>query len=99
MRSVFKRSVVIITIVIVAIFAFVFFVFYSKPSVPPIEPLDNSKNLIPIYKVIGTSVEERKIESYTYGNGKNELVLALLSPFLFLPLRSLSPRLSPFSRV
>ena len=74
MRSVFKRSVVIITIVIVAIFAFVFFVFYSKPSVPPIEPLDNSKNLIPIYKVIGTSVEERKIESYTYGNGKNELV-------------------------
>jgi predicted deacylase len=50
----------------------VFFGLYNKPSVAPPKLVDNSK--LAIYKVIGTSVQGRNIESYSYGNGKKLLV-------------------------
>ena len=48
----------------------VFFVFYNKTeSAPPVL----TENRGSVYTVIGTSVEGRNIEAYTYGNGETHL--------------------------
>lgn len=68
-----SRTIVIILVLGVGIFALISL--YGKPSeTPSIEPTEDSKDLGPKYKVIGTSVEGRKIESHTYGKGERHLV-------------------------
>jgi len=74
MRPIFKKPVVI-AIVILAILGVGIFVFFSSQKSPEIKPALNSSNLSPTHKVIGTSVEGRKIESYTYGKGEKKIVL------------------------
>ena len=66
------------TIVIILVLGIGIFTFISLNGKPPetssIEPTEDSGDLGPKYKVIGTSVEGRRIESYTYGNGERHLV-------------------------
>jgi len=74
MGSVSKKLVV--AVIIVALFGVGVFTFVNLNKKPPAEPAkltDNSKN-IANYKIIGTSVEGRKIESYSYGNGEKKIV-------------------------
>lgn len=78
MRSTFTKSV--IAIVILAILGIGIFVFFSSQK-PPVAKSVPISNVSPIYKIIGTSVEGRKIESYTYlpageadGSGKKHIV-------------------------
>ncbi|MFA5934544.1 MAG: M14 family zinc carboxypeptidase [Candidatus Paceibacterota bacterium] len=76
MRSVFSKKA-ITTIIAIVVFSLVLFVstFIYKhyhpeiTSTPPVE----QKEVGPKYKIIGYSVEGRKIESYTYGSGKNHI--------------------------
>ena len=66
-------SRVIVTILAILGFGLlIFFVFYNKSS--PVTPVpDQIENLGPIHTVIGTTVEGRNIDAYTYGNGKTHL--------------------------
>ena len=73
MRPAYKRPAVIAVIVVAVIGAFILLGLHNKPQAPAPIPISNSKNL-PVYEVIGTSVEGRKIESYTYGNGKERVI-------------------------
>ncbi|MCX6702187.1 MAG: M14 family metallopeptidase [Candidatus Zambryskibacteria bacterium] len=67
MRAFFSKPRIIIIIVFVALGVFGLFSLYGKPPVTlPIKLIEDSNNLGPKYKVIGMSVEGRKIESYTH---------------------------------
>lgn len=78
MRTIFTKQI-IATIFIIAAFGagfFVFVVLRHNGAPEPVllgEPVE-TKSPGPRYKVIGLSVEGRKIESYTYGSGKTRLV-------------------------
>ncbi|MDO8492321.1 MAG: M14 family metallopeptidase, partial [bacterium] len=70
----FTKRVIVVLAVLAAlgIGGFAFVILNKKgPVIPPVE---QAKNIGPRYKIIGTSVEGRKIESYTYGNGKTSLL-------------------------
>jgi predicted deacylase len=72
MQPFFKRPIVLIVVIILlGVGGFAVFSLFNKPPEAP--KVDNSKYLA-VYKVIGTSVEGRKIESYTYGKGEKKLV-------------------------
>ena len=75
MRSALKGLIVIIVILLVAFCVYAYFVGLQIKPAPaiPEKIVDDSKN-IPVRKVIGLSVEGRKIESFTYGNGAKHLV-------------------------
>ena len=75
MQSVSKKAVVI-AIVVLALFTisiFTFSILNRKPPIIPVKLIDNSKDKTS-YKVIGNSVDGRKIESYTYGTGSTHLL-------------------------
>ena len=72
MRPFFKKPLVL-AVVIILLGAGGFAVFKLSNKPPEAPKVDNSKYLA-IYKVIGTSVEGRKIESYTYGKGEKKLL-------------------------
>lgn len=74
MQSIFFRRIIVIvvSVIVISISTFSLFTWYknSREIILPI-----SVDIVtPKYKVVGTSVEGRKIESYTYGQGKNHLV-------------------------
>ncbi len=71
MDSLFNKKVIIITavLIILGIGAFALY-FLQKDNEEIITPILNN----PKYEIIGSSVENRKIESYTYGNGNIHLV-------------------------
>lgn len=66
----------IIAAIVVAALAFGTFVFVNKNKTPePTTPVTTIPLVTsPTQKVIGTSVEGRKIESFTYGNGSKHIV-------------------------
>ncbi len=66
------RSAVIVLAVIIAVSAITFFILRQKSS--PINQIAEPVVLGVKQKVIGLSVEGRKIESYTYGNGEKHLL-------------------------
>lgn len=68
-----KKQIIVSTVILIilGVSTFVFFGLYNKPKVTPPKAIETSS---PIYKVLGTSVEGRKIESYTYGNGEKHIV-------------------------
>ncbi len=72
MRSLFTKPV-IATILILATIGIGVFAFSSLYKKAPVSVQD-SKDLGSTYKIIGTSVEGRKIESYTFGAGDTHLV-------------------------
>jgi len=72
MQSVSKKILIVVAIILVIFCAFLLWIFHSKPPKVPPKITEAPKSLI--YKIIGTSVQGRKIESYTYGNGKEDLV-------------------------
>jgi predicted deacylase len=71
-----KRATLgIVILVVIGILAFVFFNRDTKQAeVPEPAPIDVTQKPSLVKKVIGTSIEGRKIESYTYGTGKNHIV-------------------------
>lgn len=69
MPSVLKKPAFITVIILAAIGAFVYFLYNKKPAEVPVVETKSS-----IYKVIGLSVEGRKIESFSYGNGNDHIV-------------------------
>lgn len=66
------KYLIALAILIVSIIVFVNRNFNKKP--PQIKQVEIAESTEPIIKVIGNSVQGRKIESYTYGNGKKNLV-------------------------
>ncbi|MEK7180558.1 MAG: M14 family zinc carboxypeptidase [Patescibacteria group bacterium] len=67
-----KKPIVAIVLVLAVLGIGIFaFVSLQKAEIPPVE---ETKNVGAKYKSIGTSVEGRTIESYTYGNGDTHLV-------------------------
>lgn len=71
----FLTRKVVTTIFIFALFGvglFLFLTFHNKAG--PVAPLLNkSENLGPLHTVIGTSVQGRSINAYTYGTGKTQI--------------------------
>lgn len=67
----FKKSInIVIAIVILGALAFALFSWYKKSNLPPPQaPIVATST----YKVIGLSVEGRKIESYSYGVGEKNI--------------------------
>lgn len=77
MKFVFSKKAIATIIIIVAISLgfFIFTIIYKKyNSKTVVDTPVEQKEVGPKYKIIGYSVESRKIESYTYGNGKNHIV-------------------------
>lgn len=73
MRSIFKKQIIAAIFIVVAIGVGLFITAAWRH-----EPESKEQNdigiLVPEYRVIGSSVEGRKIEAYTYGNGEAHLV-------------------------
>ena len=70
----FSRNSVIVTILVTVLLGVGLFVFMgSRYKAPETPPTVASKNLGPMRKIIGRSVEGRGIESFTYGNGPMNL--------------------------
>jgi len=69
-----KKPVVIGFVFLIVIGAIIGVVAYKKATTPlPVEKVEEPKETGPKYEVIGKSVEGRKIESYTFGEGKTKL--------------------------
>ena len=69
-----KRTLILLLVAGILIctgFAYMYFHRTSVPVPPPATPEKND----PRYEVIGTSVEGRKIEAYTYGKGATRLLV------------------------
>lgn len=71
MSSFFKKPIIIAVVVVVAIGAFAFFSLQKKPVVETPKPIIVEP--VVVKKTIGTSVQGRKILSYTYGNGDKHI--------------------------
>lgn len=70
-----KKPVAIIAIILAVFGMFMILRLFGKPPVTPTPvPVVDTSKYVPVQKVIGTSVEGRKIESYTYGNGVKHIV-------------------------
>jgi predicted deacylase len=67
-----KKLFITATIVVIGLLAFFGLRGISPQSQP--KPIENINPDAPVYKIIGSSIQERKIESYTYGNGTTSLV-------------------------
>ena len=65
-----KLSVLIL--IVLAVGSGIFFALRGKPQ-PPVAPVEAPKPLEPVRTVIGSSVEGRNIESFTYGTGAKKL--------------------------
>lgn len=74
MRSLFtKRIVTVVLIALIAIGALIFFILRNRADeVTPIPGEIVEHSVVP--KIIGTSVENRAINSYTFGGGTNHLL-------------------------
>ncbi len=72
MRFVSKKFLIVFILVLFVIGVGIFVSFYNKSQKAPTATVEKLES--PIYKVIGESVQGRKIESYTYGNGKNRIL-------------------------
>ena len=70
MQSSSKKIGIVIAVLVVAIIAFVML---RKQSEPP-KVIEQPKPAGAAYEIIGTSVQGRKIESYTYGTSTKKLV-------------------------
>lgn len=70
--QVFPTKRVILALLFLVVGVFVVTNLLNKSKVIPIQSVDVSKGQK--YKIIGTSVQGRKIESYTFGNGKTSLL-------------------------
>ena len=70
MQPAFKKTAVIVAIIAVAITAFVML----RKQAEPAKVIEQSRPVEAAYEIIGTSVQGRKIESYTYGTSTKKLV-------------------------
>jgi predicted deacylase len=75
MRFTFKKVVILVVILLALFGLYVLSVLNNKQPVAPIKPVEIPKSFTG-YKIIGTSVEGRKIEAYSYGNGAKHIVFA-----------------------
>ena len=74
MSSIFRKPLVValVVVILLGLGLFVYFGLIKKAPPEPVQPTELVAS--PLYKVIGTSVEGRKIESYTYGTGDKHLM-------------------------
>src|SRR3989344_8041800 len=71
----FSRRQIIVVLLIFAIAGIGVFVFaWKQRMAEPASMQFVEENAGPEYRVIGTSVQGRKIEAYTYGNGDTNLL-------------------------
>jgi len=68
----FAKAVLLWLIVIIVILFFGVYIFLNKTK--PLTEVPVEKKLDPVQTVIGTSVQGRKIEAYTYGKGEQQLL-------------------------
>lgn len=83
MLSFFSKRIVLTGVVFLALGLGLFLMFGSRhaektlePVIPVASVLVQKEVSISPYRVIGSSVEGRKIEAYTYGSGKTHLIFA-----------------------
>ena len=70
-----KKSVIVIVLILIALAVGLFAAANFLKSKPPPAPIPSGPiALLPVHKVIGTSVEGRDIEAYTYGIGDKHIV-------------------------
>src|SRR3989304_2315858 len=78
METIFVRRTILTSIIlfILAVGLFIFWIFQNKtpPEPPLVTKSEKLENIGPVHTVIGESVEGRKIDAYTYGDGKIHLV-------------------------
>lgn len=72
MRFFSKKVLIVFILVLLFLGAGVFVSLYKKSQEILTEPAEKLES--PRYKVIGESVQGRKIEGYTYGNGENSIL-------------------------
>jgi len=73
MPSLFRKPIVIAVVLVAVIGIFTFFNSYKKsPTISPTKPIETPT--FASHKVIGASVQGRKIESYTYGSGEKHIL-------------------------
>lgn len=68
-----SRKQIMAVVGAVIIVLIIFGLFSTMSPQPPAKPVETVKETDPKYSVIGTSVEGRKIESFTYGTGPTHL--------------------------
>ena len=74
MRSFFGKPITIFLIIVILGTGAIIFLVQKNSQKPTPPVVEIPKEEVPTKEIIGTSVEGRKIESYTYGAGKNQLV-------------------------
>ncbi len=75
MGGLFRKHLVLVVVLAVIIFGLVLILAIRGNFSPaPTPPVTTEPTGVPTYKVIGESVEGRKIESYTYGKGAANLL-------------------------
>ncbi len=72
MKFLSKRLIIIVVLFLAALGIGIFVSQNNKSQEVLPKPVEESNN--PKYKIIGTSVQGHKIESYTYGNGRTKLL-------------------------
>jgi len=73
MQNFFTKKIITIILALTVLGGGVF-VLVSLYKKAPELPSTEQENLVPMHKVVGTSVEERNIEAYTYGKGETHLL-------------------------
>src|ERR1035437_4757164 len=70
-----KRITALVIFVLICVAVLVFIVFHKKTPIAPVVVLP-AVTATSTYEVIGTSVQGRKIEAYTFGTGSKQIVFA-----------------------
>ncbi len=70
----FNRSFLIVSVLVIALIIIGGIVFVVSRKPVQTVPVEVSKDLGPKHETIGTSIEGRKIEAYTYGDGATKLL-------------------------
>jgi len=73
MRYLFSKRIVTTVLVVIALGAGVILFFILSSDDAGVQTSIQPENTVPEHKVIGVSVEGRKIDVYTYGNGKTHI--------------------------
>jgi hypothetical protein len=74
MSSFFSKRVVVIILTLAIVGAVVFVVSNKKDAEPGLSPATEENNIDPKQTVIGTSVEGRAIDAYSFGSGDRHIV-------------------------
>lgn len=75
MQNLSKRQAVLVGVVLILVLLGLFFFFQRKTEViPEVSVVIEKEKVTAKYKVVGTSVEGRKIEAFTFGEGETNIL-------------------------